>query len=53
MMQVILAGICFLLSGFLFVTEVIGLFRFRYVLDRMHAAALGDIIDYDYLEDSL
>ena len=42
MIQWILASICFLLAAFLFITEVIGLFRFRYVLDRMHAAALGD-----------
>ena len=49
MIQVILAGICFLLSGFLFVTEIIGLFRFRYVLDRMHAAALGDTMGIVFL----
>ena len=42
MIQWILASICFLLAAFLFITEVIGLFRFRYVLDRIHAAALGD-----------
>ena len=44
MIQLILAGICFLLGSFLFVSEVIGLFRFRYVMDRMHAAALGDTL---------
>ena len=42
MIQWILASVCFLLAAFLFITEVIGLFRFRYVLDRIHAAALGD-----------
>ena len=42
MIRLILASLCFLLAAFVFVTEVLGLFRFRYVLDRMHAAALGD-----------
>ena len=44
MIRLILAAACFLLAGAVFVTEVLGLFRFRYVLDRMHAAALGDTL---------
>lgn len=44
MIRLILAALCFLMAGFVFITEVLGLFRFRYVLDRMHAAALGDTL---------
>ena len=44
MIRLILACVCFLLAAFLYITEVVGLFRFRYVLDRMHAAALGDTL---------
>ena len=44
MIRLILACICFLLAAFLYITEVVGLFRFRYVLNRMHAAALGDTL---------
>lgn len=36
-------GTCFLLVGIIvFVLEILGLFKFKYVLDRMHAAAMGD-----------
>lgn len=36
-------GLCCVLFGvFIFLTSVIGIFRFRYVLNRMHAAALCD-----------
>jgi len=42
MICIILAAICFALSLFLFLSEVIGLYRFNYVLTRMHATALGD-----------
>lgn len=44
MIRLIVASVFFLLAAFVFVTEVLGLFRFRYVLDRMHAAALGDTL---------
>ena len=38
-------GLCCVLFGvFIFLTSVIGIFRFRYVLNRMHAAALGDTL---------
>lgn len=38
-------GVFFLLFGlFVFFTAVLGLFRFRYVLNRMHAAAVGDTL---------
>ena len=40
-----LAGAAFLLSGLgIFAIEMIGVFRFRYVLNRMHAAAMGDTL---------
>lgn len=36
-------GLGFLLFGvFVFFSAVLGLYRFRYVLNRMHAAAVGD-----------
>lgn len=44
MIRLIPAAIFFLLGCFIFVSEVVGLFRFRYVLDRMHAVALGDTL---------
>ena len=38
-----IVGAVFLLLGLLsFLIEVIGVFRFKYVLNRMHAAAIGD-----------
>ena len=40
-----IAGAAFLLIGmFLFLVELIGAFRFKYVLNRMHAAAIGDTL---------
>ncbi len=38
-----IAGAVFLLAGLaIFMLEIIGVFRFKYVLNRMHAAAMGD-----------
>ncbi len=38
-------GALFLLGGVLiFLIEMVGVFRFRYVLNRMHAAAMGDTL---------
>lgn len=38
-------GALFLLCGLLiFLIEMVGVFRFRYVLNRMHAAAMGDTL---------
>jgi len=38
-------GALFLLFGlFIFIVEIIGVFKFRYVLNRMHAAAMGDTL---------
>lgn len=40
-----LAGAFLVLSGLcIFTIEMIGVFRFRYVLNRMHAAAMGDTL---------
>ena len=40
-----LAGACLLLFGLaIFAIEMIGVFRFKYVLNRMHAAAMGDTL---------
>ncbi len=40
-----LIGAVFLLIGLsIFIIEMIGVFRFRYVLNRMHAAAMGDTL---------
>ena len=42
MIKTILAGLFFALGLFLFFSEILGLFKFKYVMNRMHAAALGD-----------
>ncbi|MDY4516287.1 MAG: monovalent cation/H(+) antiporter subunit G [Lachnospiraceae bacterium] len=40
-----LAGVLLMLCGLgIFVIEMIGVFRFKYVLNRMHAAAMGDTL---------
>ena len=41
----IVAGIILIAVGlFVYITATFGLFRFHYVLNRMHAAALGDTL---------
>lgn len=38
-------GALFIICGVIvFIIEIIGVFRFRYVLNRMHAASLGDTL---------
>lgn len=40
-----LAGAVLLLLGILiFLIQIVGVFRFKYVLNRMHAAAMGDTL---------
>lgn len=40
-----LVGAALLLAGVaIFIIEMIGVFRFKYVLNRMHAAAMGDTL---------
>ena len=42
-------GSLFLLVGIiLFVVELVGVFRFRYILNRMHAAAIGDTLGISF-----
>lgn len=39
------AGVALLLAGLgIFVVQLFGVFKFKYVLNRMHAAALGDTL---------
>ena len=41
----LIIGSIFLLCGlFIFFTELFGVFHFKYVLNRMHAAAMGDTL---------
>ncbi len=40
----IIGGILLLLGLLIFVIEVIGIFRFKYVLNRMQVAAMGDTL---------
>lgn len=41
----LIAGSACLICGLtIFFTEIFGVFRFRYVLNRMHAAAMGDTL---------
>ncbi len=42
MIRAVLASLCLLSGAFVFSVCVLGLFRFNNVLDRMHAASLGD-----------
>ena len=42
MIRVIFAGIFLALAVFIFFSEVLGFYKFKYVMNRMHAAALGD-----------
>lgn len=44
MIRIAAAAVFFALAGFLFFSELLGLFKFRYVMDRIHAAALGDTL---------
>lgn len=38
----IFAAICILVGLFVFLCATFGVFRFKYVMNKMHAAALGD-----------
>lgn len=38
----IAAAICIIIGLFVFLCSIIGIYRFKYVMNRMHAAALGD-----------
>ena len=38
----IIAAICIFIGLFVFFCSILGIYRFKYALNRMHAAALGD-----------
>ena len=38
----IIAAVCIVLGLFVFLCATFGVFRFKYVMNKMHAAALGD-----------
>ena len=44
MIRTILAAIFLEIAVFLFFSEVLGFYKFKYVMNRMHAAALGDTL---------
>jgi len=44
MIRVILAGLFLALAVFIFFSEVLGFYKFTYVMNRMHAAAMGDTL---------
>lgn len=44
MLQFILGVICIVLGLVFYVLQFIGLFRFHYVLNQIHAAAIGDTL---------
>jgi multicomponent Na+:H+ antiporter subunit G len=44
MIRTVLALLLLALSVFVFLSEVIGFYKFNYVMNRMHAAALGDTL---------
>lgn len=40
-----IAGVSLLIGGlFIFVVQLVGVFKFKFVLNRMHAAAMGDTL---------
>ena len=40
----IIGALLILCGLFIFIIEMVGVFRFKYVINRMHAAALGDTL---------
>ena len=44
MVRTVIAAVLLLFGFFMFGTAVLGVYKFRYVLNRMHAAALGDTL---------
>ena len=44
MIRTILAVPFLLLAVFIFFSEVVGFYKFKYVMNRMHAAAMGDTL---------
>ena len=44
MIRTVIAALLYAPAVFIFFTGVFGLYRFKYVLNRMHAAAMGDTL---------
>ena len=44
MIRLVIAAVFLAAAVFIFFSEVIGFYKFRYVMDRMHAAGLGDTL---------
>ena len=44
MIRLAIAAVFLFIGLFVFFSEVIGFYRFKYVLDRIHAAGLGDTL---------
>ena len=44
MIRLAVASVFILIALFVFFSEVVGFYRFRYILDRIHAAGLGDTL---------
>ena len=44
MIRLVVASIFLLLGLFVFFTEVVGFFKFKYIMMRIHAAGLGDTL---------
>ena len=44
MIRLIVASAFLLLGLFVFLTEVVGFFKFKYIMMRIHAAGLGDTL---------
>ena len=44
MIRLVIASAFLLLGLFVFLTEVLGFFKFKYVMMRIHAAGLGDTL---------
>ena len=44
MIRLVVASLFLLLGLFVFFTEVVGVFKFKYIMMRIHAAGLGDTL---------
>lgn len=44
MIRLVIACVFFALAVFIFFSEVLGFYKFKYVMNRMHAAGMGDTL---------
>lgn len=49
MIKTILAAVCFAIGIVFFVSEAVGLFHFRYALDRIHVIGMGDTMGMPFI----